>query len=678
MMPRIFVATWVLFTLTLVKIDRAHSSLLLAQSQMNPIVGAHIQKAVNLFFKETQMKLPPKMNSLLSNFAINVYFDLDSPITENFCPSPSTIATTMQEKITDWRSIEGPGVKFKTQSLLGKSEGCDEQFRVCSIHLNRQFLSVISSAEPPQKTSCGHKDLYTLAMASLIHEMAHIYDSSGRYSLITDSDRTLARWCVAGSMGLGARPNPPFCKMLENQYAVSDRTDFLNLIGWEQNLFSADDFKNKNYLRSPDAYEYADAQENFAVNLEYFLLDPEYQCRRPTFYRYFSKIFDFYPPNDCHMTYDVLLSSTFKKVSLHPEDLVQVDYLLIDVGESSASQFGHTAFAVTFKNNEQIEKYVFSYSADTEEANVWDGLTGRYRMKLEIHNYLDFVNSSRWFEDRSIKSYPIQMSQNQRTQFLLKALQNYWEYSGAYYFVGNNCANRAFDHLQSVFSHPEWQTTKNKILTPKELLEFLIDRKKIDPVNYTKIQGSEFFLQESWQQLKRLDTKTGDLKDYPKLEAYLGDFSSAKKIGILRQMLKNNPDQASKIKIIFFQLESAITLKHQLIVLNGIANQAYRDLEYAYKSKKQLSPKDPRFLLIQSRYFLSPTYFTTSGYGLPKPDEIISTAEIESRLQSRIESQKILFKEAKLTYVIEPQVKKALDSSRAVMDIISLNRKESL
>jgi hypothetical protein len=36
----------------------------------------------------------------------------------------------------------------------------------------------------------------------------------------------------------------------------------------------------------PDSYELSSPKEYIAVNMEYFLLDPSYACRRPALYQY--------------------------------------------------------------------------------------------------------------------------------------------------------------------------------------------------------------------------------------------------------------------------------------------------------------------------------------------------------------------------------------------------------
>jgi Mlc titration factor MtfA (ptsG expression regulator) len=51
--------------------------------------------------------------------------------------------------------------------------------------------------------------------------------------------------------------------------------------------------------RSPDIYETSSPLEFVAVNMEYFLLDPSYACRRPSLYRYYKEHFGWAPPQGC-------------------------------------------------------------------------------------------------------------------------------------------------------------------------------------------------------------------------------------------------------------------------------------------------------------------------------------------------------------------------------------------
>src|SRR5690606_10333420 len=99
------------------------------------------------------------------------------------------------------------------------------------------------------------------ALAAVIHELAHVHDRSPQGRLSRDPRLLdLAGWQV-GPMRFGLR-------LRRNAFAD----------------------------RSPDRYELESPAEFVAVNLEHFLLDPDYACRRPALHRYFAAHFRSAPP----------------------------------------------------------------------------------------------------------------------------------------------------------------------------------------------------------------------------------------------------------------------------------------------------------------------------------------------------------------------------------------------
>lgn len=105
-------------------------------------------------------------------------------------------------------------------------------------------------------TDCPHSSVSTLLKATIINELAHMYDH----------------------------------KMKNSKDA-----EFLNIAGRYKNglIFKRRKNLNEDQGRSPDPYEFKSGAESFAVNMEHFLLDPNYKCRRPTFYEYYSKKLNF-------------------------------------------------------------------------------------------------------------------------------------------------------------------------------------------------------------------------------------------------------------------------------------------------------------------------------------------------------------------------------------------------
>ena len=150
------------------------------------------------------------------------------------------------------------------------------------------------------------------ALAAVIHELAHFYDRTPQGQLSHDPRLLdLAGWQVS-PMRLGLRS--------------------------PDNAFRD---------RSPDRYELTSPGEFVAVNLEYFLLDPAYACRRPALYRHFAAHFGSHPPPaECAPDFVVLQASAEPDLppllQLDPERVYAVDYLLAEGNEKPLSRWGHS------------------------------------------------------------------------------------------------------------------------------------------------------------------------------------------------------------------------------------------------------------------------------------------------------------------------------------------------
>ena len=150
------------------------------------------------------------------------------------------------------------------------------------------------------------------ALAAVIHELAHFYDRAPQGRVSRDPRLLdLAGWQVS-PMRLGLR------------------------------------IKNNAFRdRSPDRYELTSAVEFVAVNLEYFLLDPAYACRRPDLYRYFAARLGSLPPQaDCAPDFVYLQvgadASLPPVLQLDPDRIYAVEYLLAEGNDRPMSRWGHS------------------------------------------------------------------------------------------------------------------------------------------------------------------------------------------------------------------------------------------------------------------------------------------------------------------------------------------------
>lgn len=280
----------------------------------------------------------------------------------------------------------------------------------------------------PQET--GLEDPATrAALAAVIHELAHFYDRTPQGRLSHDPRLLdLAGWQVS-PMRLGLR-NP-------------------------DNSFSD---------RSPDRYELASPSEFVAVNLEYFLLDPAYACRRPDLYDHFAAHFGSQPPAaDCAPDYVVLQASDdagrSPLLQLDPERVYAVEYLLAEGNERPMSRWGHSMLRLVVCAPDRARgpdcrldlqyHLVLSFRAFVGDVQIssWRGLTGSYPSRLFVLPLEQVIEEYTRVELRGLQSIPLQLDAAEIADLLERTARLHWSYDGDYYFLSNNCAVETFKLL---------------------------------------------------------------------------------------------------------------------------------------------------------------------------------------------------------------------------------------
>lgn len=322
------------------------------------------------------------------------------------------------------------------------------------------------------KINCQHKTLFDQALATIIHELTHAYD-------------------------------------FHNEY-VSHSMDYIRRAGFKKGLLK---IKNKNIeaMRTADPYELVNIQESFAVNMEYFTMDPEFLCRKPSMFAFFKKHFEIdpYPHRNCAPNNIVLMSTQqgFLPVSLDLSRVYRVDYLLASAGKGIQSGFGHSMFRIVMCAPERIDivtgktipatpfgkkclddklfHVVVSYRANVEDAtlNYMKGLTGGYPSMLFILSLGDVLDEYNRDELRDVVSYPLNLSSKEKEEFVTRVTEEHWNYRGAYKFINNNCAVESFDLLKSALQRP--QLAQYSSLTPNGVLDDL------DRLQFTSLTHGE-------------------------------------------------------------------------------------------------------------------------------------------------------------------------------------------
>lgn len=328
------------------------------------------------------------------------------------------------EKLDSHKALQSP---CEVKQIFGK------QIRN-TIILNSNLLPYIDGVSTSKNDfECGHKSFKRLATATLIHEIAHVYDNAKK---------------------------------------VSKEPAYLSLINVGKGLGLGTKIKNTKIERSPDPYEYTDVNEHFAVNAEYFLLDSEYNCRRPNLNRYLNEKLQAEKP-ECNNfpAISVFTGSSRESINLDPSNVKKISFVLAGKGKAAMSKFGHAMFKLELKKPATDIMVGFLGVIDDTAINNYKGLTGAYPSRLTIGLYKETITRYTKKEFRSLSEYELTMDTNQKRDFLQHLVSLYFEYSGRYYFITNNCASEALNLLKVAYKSPAF--FKENPITPNKVMETL-------------------------------------------------------------------------------------------------------------------------------------------------------------------------------------------------------------
>lgn len=353
--------------------------------------------------------------------------------------------------------------------------------------LNRRWIdALIAYSDPTSSARPQYDRLIRELQATLVHELAHFYDQ-GRF--LSASDRTLTSRCGIRQKTIGAVGLPVECRgQTQRRFTLSDDPRLLELAGWPMRASGRGEVahRNQQYLRSPDPLELKNPGEFVAVNLEYFLIDPEYPCRRPALHDFFAQHFNWAPANSktCVQEYTFITTGLDPKQpalgSLNPERIYQVHYLLAEPGAAWSSRWGHSMLRVVIcaPGKEvgpgcllDIDYHlVLSFQPVVGDLTVssWDGLTGGYPVRLFILPMQRVVEGYTKIQLRSLQSYPLALDRTELITLIERAIELHWSYDGAYYFLSNNCVIETLRLLQSGTNRLEIR--QGESITPSGLL----------------------------------------------------------------------------------------------------------------------------------------------------------------------------------------------------------------
>ncbi len=325
----------------------------------------------------------------------------------------------------------------------------DGRARGRGVALPRRLLAGWMSRPP----GAGDGHATRAAMAALVHELAHVHDRSRRGRLSSDPRLLdLAGWQV--------QPLRPGLRTRANAF-----TD-----------------------RSPDVYELASPAEFVAVNLEHFVLDPDYACRRPALHAYFAAHFAWSPPRaPCAPGVAYLEAGADAGVTpllqLDPARVHAIDYLLAEGNANLASRWGHGMLRLVVcapgrprgpdcrLDLEHHRVLSFRAFVDDLQLSSWRGLTGSYPSRLFVLPLDQVVDEYTRVELRTLRSIPLRLEDAEIASLLERTAQLHWGYDGRYRFIGNNCAVETYKLLHD--GVPRLAGARLSSITPTGLLRRL-------------------------------------------------------------------------------------------------------------------------------------------------------------------------------------------------------------
>ncbi len=380
---------------------------------------------------------------------LSVLEELNSELPEGFKRILPT-QIKLEFKNLNGRSLEK--LKCETGIIVGRKLKIlkEEKIEIDNVFI-QELLQGDRSLHCENRT-INHTSVKNYFKATVVHELAHMYDS---------------------------RRN------------VSDNPLFLNLSGWMKKgmIIRRKTNLNQREERTPDAYELKNSKETFAVNLEHYLYDENFGCRRPTYFEFLNNEFGLTPQKlNCEKSNHIFVTDSNGEAverSMDADRLYQVHYLFAGKGDALMSRFGHSMFRLVFcapgraKGVDCLKDVqhhvVISFRANVTDPKISyiDGVKGEYPSEIFFLPLSQVISEYTKRELREVHSLPLRMKEDELSRFLMKSQELFWGYQGKYYFFTNNCATESMNLLKvALRDHANVQ--KKVINTPNGMYNYLI------------------------------------------------------------------------------------------------------------------------------------------------------------------------------------------------------------
>jgi hypothetical protein len=356
----------------------------------DPRLNSENQSRLNQVLDTAAEKLPPVVFRLLDRRNVQVVF-----------------ARAARPSIEAW--VSGTG-------LFGDKRS------ISKIYVSDKFVGDLNSSDGEKKET-----LLADLEGRILHEIGHIYDESERY---TPEERQIVNRCNQERLQLMNSPQRNLrlseidsylsqeCQRTFKKFKLlSDSYRYQMLAGFKEKIFN----KNNSDARSANPYEMQSAEEHYAENFRLFLSDPEYRCRRPAFYRFFSTHFQGFEPKDrideCPLRFR--LSHSGKILDIDRDRLFEIQYLLAGKGKGMESRFGHSLVRLVICREgrprgpdcrlDLDDHLTIALNGDVDDLrmNPLKGVFGYYKSSFTIATFRETLREYNKDQFRSISSYPL-------------------------------------------------------------------------------------------------------------------------------------------------------------------------------------------------------------------------------------------------------------------------------
>lgn len=540
---------------------------------------------------------------------------------------------------------------------------------VSTLQLNRRLLPGLTDGSAAiERTNRPHGTVRQELLATVLHELSHIYD---RARLWPSRERSLIARCKRQQGTVGKIGLPEECRgQAERRFTLSDDPRLLDLAGWPQYVGRRGEREQHNgqFVRSPDSYELCSPKEYLAVNMEYFLLDPSYGCRRPALNQYLHEHFGWAPPqNTCAKGLPFInAGSDFARQPLgeiDPERVYEVDYLLAEANQNLVSRWGHSMLRLVICKPgrprgpdcrlDLDQSLVLSYRAFVNDVQLssWDGLVGVYPSRLFVLPLGQVIDEYTKTELRSLASVPLKLNREEVENLVRQAAEMHWSYDGNYWFLSNNCAVESLKLLRSGTANPQLNDLDS--IMPNGLLAVLkgrglADTSVLDNPREALRLGYRFdSYRERYQAMfevlrKQLPIKQQLVEDWLALSAEQ------------RRPWFAQADLRTSAALLLLEQAS---LRRQLLLAQDEVKQRYLNAAALKDGSVNKADATLKQMLANSGFLSRPAELLDSkGYGLPQPEERERLERESKERQARL---------LRLSTNLDKEVRALLEPSRA-------------